>query len=107
VIDRRLSVGEYIYEQTSIMTIAQVDPLDVEVVLPLQSYGSIKVGSTAIVHPVAPVGGAHSAKADVVDPVIDAASDTFRVRLLLPNPGNAIPAGIRCSVTLPDATGGE
>jgi cobalt-zinc-cadmium efflux system membrane fusion protein len=36
--------------------------------------------------------------------VIDAASDTFRIRLLLPNPDNAIPAGIRCSVKLPDAT---
>jgi membrane fusion protein, multidrug efflux system len=98
VIDRKLSAGEYIYEQTSIMTIAQIDPLNVELVLPLERYGSIKVGSTAIVHPVAPVGGAYAAKADVVDPVIDAASDTFGVRLLLPNPNRTIPAGIRCSV---------
>jgi len=36
-----------------------------------------------------------AAKVDVVDPVIDAASNTFRVRLVLPNPGNAIPAGVR------------
>lgn len=98
VIERKLSAGEYIYEQTSIMTIAQIDPLNVEVVLPLDRYGSIKVGSTAIVHPVAPVGGAYAAKAQVVDPVIDAASDTFGVRLLLPNPNHTIPAGIRCTV---------
>lgn len=102
VIERKLSVGEYIYEQTSIMTIAQVDPLNVEVVLPLQRYGSIKVGSTAIVHPVAPVGGTYTAKADVVDPVIDAASDTFGVRLVLPNPDRTIPAGIRCTVEWSD-----
>jgi multidrug efflux pump subunit AcrA (membrane-fusion protein) len=38
------------------------------------------------------------ATVDAVDPIIDAASDTFRIRLALPNPGNAIPAGIRCSV---------
>jgi membrane fusion protein, multidrug efflux system len=98
VIDRKLSAGEYIYEQTSIMTIAQVDPLNVELVLPLDRYGSIAIGSTAIVHPAAPVGGSYAAKADMVDPVIDAASGTFGVRLVLPNPGRAIPAGIRCSV---------
>jgi RND family efflux transporter MFP subunit len=98
VIERKLSAGEYIYEQTSIMTIAQIDPLNVELVLPQERYGGIKVGSTAIVHPAAPVGGAYEAKAAVVDPVIDAASGTFGVRLLLPNPDHAIPAGIRCTV---------
>lgn len=103
VIERKLSAGEYIYEQTSIMTIAQIDPLNVELVLPLDRYGSIKVGSTAMVHPVAPVGGAYAAKVEVVDPVIDAASDTFGVRLVLPNPSRAIPAGIRCTVEPPDA----
>ncbi len=98
VIDRKLSAGEYIYEQTSIMTIAQIDPLNVELVLPLNRYGGIKVGVTATVHPAAPVGGAYAAKVAVVDPVIDAASDTFGIRLSLPNPNHAIPAGVRCTV---------
>jgi membrane fusion protein (multidrug efflux system) len=102
VIDRKLSAGEYIYEQTSIMTIAQIDPLNVELVLPLSRYDSIKVGSIATVHPAAPVGGAHEARTEVVDTVIDAASDTFGVRLNLPNPDRAIPAGIRCTVDWPD-----
>jgi hypothetical protein len=35
----------------------------------------------------------------VIDPVIDAASNTFGVRLILPNPGNRIPAGVRCAMT--------
>jgi membrane fusion protein, multidrug efflux system len=56
------------------------------------------VGSSGIVHPAAPVGGSYAAKADVVDPVIDAASGTFGVRLILANPNRTIPAGIRCSV---------
>ena len=49
-------------------------------------------------HPVPPVGGTYTAEAEVVDPVIDAASDTFGVRLILPNPHHTIPAGIRCTV---------
>jgi len=98
VIERKLSAGEYIYEQTSIMTIAGVDPLNVELVLPLERYGEIKIGATATVHPAAPVGGGFAATVAVVDPVIDAASDTFGVRLTLPNPDGVIPAGIRCTV---------
>jgi hypothetical protein len=34
----------------------------------------------------------------VVDRVIDAASNTFRIRLTLPNSTQAIPAGVRCKV---------
>jgi hypothetical protein len=52
----------------------------------------------ATVHPRPPVGGAYPAKVEVVDPVIDAASNTFGVRLMLPNPQHTIPAGIRCDV---------
>jgi multidrug efflux pump subunit AcrA (membrane-fusion protein) len=35
-----------------------------------------------------------------VDRVIDAATNTFRVRLELPNPGGVLPAGLRCKVDL-------
>jgi membrane fusion protein, multidrug efflux system len=98
VVERKLYAGEYIYEQTSIITIAQIDPLNVELVEPLMRYGSIKPGSLAIVHLAAPIGGAFAARVDVVDPVIDAASDTFGVRLILPNPDHTIPAGVRCTV---------
>ena len=40
------------------------------------------------------------ARVTLVDKVIDAASNTFRVRLSLPNPGNKLPAGARCRVDL-------
>jgi membrane fusion protein, multidrug efflux system len=102
VIERKLSAGEYIYEQTSIMTIAQLDPLNVELVLPQDRYGLIHIGETGTVHPAAPVGGAYKAVVEVVDPVIDAASGTFGVRLRLANPDHLIPAGIHCSVDWPN-----
>ena len=99
VTERKLSAGEYVYEQTPIMTIAQLDPLNVELVLPAERYGSVHVGDRAQVQPAEPVGGSFAARVVVVDPVIDAASNTFGVRLLLPNPDTRIPAGIRCGVT--------
>ena len=101
VTERKLSLGEYVYEQTPLMTIAELDPLYVELVIPASRYGSVKVGVTAELRMKAPVGGVYSAKVQVVDPIIDAASNTFRVRLVLPNPGNAIPAGIRCALRFP------
>jgi membrane fusion protein, multidrug efflux system len=107
VTDIKLSPGEFIYEQTPIMTIAQVDPLMIDLVMAADRYRAVKIGMIGEVHLSQPVGASFPARVDAIDPVIDAASDTFRIRLLLPNPGNAIPAGIRCSVTLPDAATGE
>jgi RND family efflux transporter MFP subunit len=98
VSEMKLSPGEFIYEQTPIMTIAQIDPLNVDVVLPANRYGVVRAGSVAQLRLEAPVKLTLPATVDAVDPIIDAASDTFRIRLALPNPGNAIPAGIRCSV---------
>jgi membrane fusion protein (multidrug efflux system) len=100
VTDVMLSPGEYIYESTPIMTIAQVDPLNVDLVLPSSRYGDIKQGMKAKLHLTKPVDAHYAARVDAIDPIIDAASDTFRVRLELPNPDYAIPAGVRCSASL-------
>jgi membrane fusion protein, multidrug efflux system len=82
------------------MKLAQIDPLNVEVILPVTLFPSIKVGMRAMVVPEAPVGGQHFAEIKIVDSVIDAASGTFGVRLELPNPNNRLPAGLKCKVIL-------
>jgi RND family efflux transporter MFP subunit len=83
-------------QKDPIMKLVEIDPLNVELVLPVSQYGRIKVGQRAIVLPEEPVGGKHAARVEIVDPVVDAASGTFGVRLRLPNPGNRIPAGVKC-----------
>ena len=79
-----------------ILKLAEIDPLYVEVILPVALYGKVKTGGRAEVFPEQPVGGRHAATVKVVDRVIDAASGTFGVRLELPNKNRAIPAGARC-----------
>lgn len=59
---------------------------------------SIYAGMQATVYPQQPVGGEHQAEVITVDPVVDAASGTFGVRLALPNPDDRLPAGLRCTV---------
>jgi RND family efflux transporter MFP subunit len=81
-----------------IMKLAQIDPLNVEVVLPVKLYGQVKIGQRATVLPEPPIGGNYGSIVRVVDQVVDAKSGTFGVRLDLPNPKRTIPAGIRCQV---------
>lgn len=97
VVDRYMSAGERV-EQKPILKVVQIDPLRVEVVAPASRFNSITVGSVARITPELAGSIEHAAKVVLVDPVIDAASNTFRVRLELPNPGYAIPSGLRCKV---------
>ena len=97
VVERYLHQGEYI-EDKPVMRLAQIDPLHVEVIMPVSMLGSVKNGMVAEVKPEAPVGGVYKAKVTIVDKVVDAASGTFGVRLELPNPEYKLPPGLKCKV---------
>jgi membrane fusion protein, multidrug efflux system len=99
VMDRQLGPGELIRADKSVvLKLAQLNPLNVEVITPAALFGSIKVGMSGAVNLAPFFKGNYKAKVVVVDKLIDSASGTFWVRLQLANPGNKIPAGIRCTV---------
>jgi RND family efflux transporter MFP subunit len=98
VVERLLVPGEYRNEQSPVLTLAQIDPLRTEVFVPTAYYGQVRDGGKATIRPEPPIGGSYLATVTVVDRVLDAASGTFGVRLALPNPELALPAGIRCKV---------
>jgi RND family efflux transporter MFP subunit len=100
VVDRLLNPGDLAESGTGrkpILKIAQIDPLLIEVALPLEAYGKLRVGMTGMVTPEG-LKGRYPAKITVVDSVFDAASGTFGVRLEMKNRKAAIPGGIRCQV---------
>lgn len=99
VVDRYLSPGERV-EEKPVLKLAALNPLRVEVFMPAASYHDIKPGMTATVQPELPNAGDRTARVALVDRIVDPASNTFRVRLEMPNPGNALPAGLRCKVAL-------
>jgi RND family efflux transporter MFP subunit len=101
VMDRYRTEGERI-EREPILRIAKVDPLRVEVVLSVAQYGQIKTGDMATVKAGIADARALRAKVVLVDRMVDAASNTFRVRLELPNPDNRIPPGLRCNIAFND-----
>ncbi|AWI78952.1 hypothetical protein CEW87_05985 [Parazoarcus communis] len=104
VTDRFMSVGERV-EERALLRVAKLNPLRVEVVLPNTLYGSIEPGMVADIRPDLPGLDLINATVTRVDKVLDAASNTFRARLELPNPNNRIPAGVRCKASFANAGG--
>jgi RND family efflux transporter MFP subunit len=101
VVERLRAVGESTGQsgQSPLMKLAQIDPLRVEVFVPVALLGSINVGTQGVVTPEFPLNGSsYTARVSVVDRVVDAASGSFGVRLELPNKGYRLPAGLKCKV---------
>lgn len=99
VVERFKQPGEHI-DFEPVLKIAHLDPLKVEVYAPSSLFGSIKEGMKANVVP--DFGGnskALSADVILVDQVIDGPSNTFGIRLSIPNPDNKIPSGLKCKVS--------
>ncbi len=97
VMDRFKVIGEYI-DNDAVIRLAQLDPLHVEVIVPVLERGTIKVGMQAKVYSNEKDEEGWTATVAQVDQVMDAASGTFGVRLILPNPDYTIPAGLRCNL---------
>lgn len=97
VVERYRTEGERV-EREPIVRVAKIDPLRVEVLVPAVHFGKIAVGQAATVRPDLQQITPMLAKVALVDRVIDPASNSFRVRLSVPNPGNTVPAGLRCKV---------
>lgn len=101
VTDRLQQVGEIAQTGESaraILKLAQINPLRVDVVLPVGLFGKIRAGTSAKIVTETPLSGSYNATVSVVDRVVDSASGTFRARLDLPNPKGDIPPGVKCSV---------
>jgi len=97
VVDRMAHPGERV-ELQAVLRVADVSELRVEVVVPASRFGSIREGTVVGVQPEVPGLAERQAVVAQVDRVIDAASNTFRVRLSLRNEDGGVPAGARCKV---------
>lgn len=95
VAERYLTVGERV-EEKPLFRVAKINPLKVQVVVPVAFYGKIQPGASASVQPQLPDAVAASARVTLVDKLIDGPSNTFRVQLEMPNPDLSLPAGLRC-----------
>lgn len=100
VVERYNNVGERV-EDRPVLRVATIDPLRVSLMVPIAQYGQVNLGDRLAIHPELPGASAVQATVQYVDKVVDAASNTFRVRLSLPNPDHRLPAGLRCKADWP------
>jgi RND family efflux transporter MFP subunit len=107
VVERILNPGELAESgvgRKPILKLAEIDVLYVEVLLPAEAYGQVKIGTPVEVTPEIPPATKHRATVKLVDRVLDAASGTFGVRLELQNAKRELPAGVRCKADFPKVT---
>ncbi len=87
--------GEYVEDQ-AIVRLAQLDPLVIEAIVPMENFGQIQPGMQADVVPDILLKNKLRGEVIAVDRIGDTASNTFGVKLSMPNPENRIPAGLKC-----------
>ena len=96
VVDRLQDEGEYV-NVNPVVRLATLDPLHIDLLLPARYFGKIEVGQKLMISAAPAMGKSRKANVTTVDPLIDPASGTFRVQLVMENPGNRVPAGLRCT----------
>ena len=91
--------GEYLRDDGSVLTIAQLDPLRVEVFLPQNRYGTVAPGDKITVVSEAMPDRKIEATVVLVDPIVDPSSATFGLRLTIENSSLDLIAGVRCTAS--------
>jgi len=97
VTQRYRNPGEFV-DSDPVFQIAQLDPLHIEVRLPISELGTVTVGSRTDVKLDVPGFEDETFEGVVrrIDSVADAASGTYGIRVELENPELKIPSGVRC-----------
>ncbi|MEZ6127308.1 MAG: efflux RND transporter periplasmic adaptor subunit [Planctomycetaceae bacterium] len=84
-----------------IVTVANLDSLEVEMHLPSRLVGKVQPGQSVALKASAPISNVVNSSVLSVSPIINSASDTFRCLLKIENPQTKLPAGF--SVVLDDS----
>ena len=79
-----------------VIELATLDPLHIDLLLPAQYFGKIRVGQDLLINAEPAMKKSRKARVTTVDPLIDPASGSFTVRMELPNPDDRLVGGVNC-----------
>ncbi len=94
VVERIKDPGEFV-DETPFLRVVSLNPIHAEVVLPAELYGSVKKGESVSFVTLGSTQQ-HKGKIIIIDPIIDAASNTFAIIISLDNKAGTLSAGLRC-----------
>lgn len=95
VVERHVAPGEYLENRRAI-TVAQIDPVYADVIAPAAMFAHFTKGQQIKVTLSQPNAVDVIGEVAVIDPYIDGASGTFRVRIAIANPDHSVVPGFRC-----------
>jgi RND family efflux transporter MFP subunit len=95
--------GAALDELEPVAELVNLDPIWVEANVPAQHFGQVGTGQAAT---VTIAGQSRAAKVIAVDPLVDASSATFRVKLEVPNQDGLVVAGVPATVRLEAVSAG-
>lgn len=99
VSDVMAEIGSFVQPGGEVLEVVNIDPLVAEVEVRQNEIASVYLGQTA--HVTFQGGREAEAEVSFIAPVATAETRTFRVELEIPNPDEAIPAGLSAEVSLP------
>ncbi|GAA0528026.1 efflux RND transporter periplasmic adaptor subunit [Chitinophaga japonensis] len=99
---RNISLGAIVSPTTIITTLQQIDPLKIDFSVPEKYRTSVKVGD-AVEFKVAGDNKTYKGSIYAMDPKIDLATRTIRIRAIMPNAGQLLPGAFaRVTISLKD-----
>lgn len=97
ILARHVNEGEFASSDQPILELVNVDRLHAEILFPADVFGTLKLGDSLSFR--AEQGDIQrSGVVDAIDPIIDAGSRSFGVRVLVDNADLVLTAGTRCRV---------
>lgn len=105
VAERIREEGETLEPRDGVLVLVQLDPLEITVDCPVHIARRVKAGDALLVRNAQQPGDVRAATTTLVGPVVDAASQTTRLRLTVPNADHAWLAGLRVNVEPPALIG--
>jgi RND family efflux transporter MFP subunit len=103
VVEHLRKPGETAEEREGLVRLVQLDPLVVTLDCPLELAALTRIGTVVSVAPDEASGGARAATVAFVSPVADAASQTVRIKLNVPNADGVWIPGMRVRAAWPPA----
>jgi RND family efflux transporter MFP subunit len=95
VVERHVAPGEYVENRRAI-TVAQIDPVYADVIAPAAMFAQFTKGQKIKVALSQPNAIDVVGEVSVIDPYVDGASETFRVRIAIANRDYSVVPGFRC-----------
>ncbi|MHC4447574.1 MAG: efflux RND transporter periplasmic adaptor subunit [Planctomycetota bacterium] len=101
VIDVIAELGAMLTDTDDVLMLADIDTLEAQLNLPIELFGSLKVGERYVLVANDPVNDELAWRLKTINPIIDTASRTFRCVFSLDNPGAVLPAGFTVRLKWP------